>query len=391
MFQSAKIGLHPRSSLFGAYPGVCFVRKKLFILLLGLVSLTSVAALPPFVIKKPFKLKLINRGIAGEVLDFTNNHCRDNRIWSQALGKPVDAYVYLPPGYQPEKTYPVFYWLHGFTQDENCLLDHILVPIDSAITQGIIPPMVIVAPDGKLQNQPLFLSPGSFFANTKAGNYEDLLLEDIIPFIEKNYSIASGRENRIIGGVSMGGGSAARIALKYPQKFATCLGIFPPLNIRYETTRGNYLGKYVPGYWQFREDFSRGLEPMGKFFGGLVTIRLKQMLDPLYDRKDPDLAAKLAAENPTELVAKHDNSLYPLSFYIASAGKDEFNIDSQVDTFLDAAEGSGIAITVDYSPRGRHSVRTAAKMAPASIRWLGQVLGSQKIRTDSENNLDSSK
>lgn len=70
--------------------------------------------------------------------------------------------------------------------------------------------MVIVAPDGKLQNQPLFQSPGSFFANTKAGRYEDMLMDDLVPFIEKNYSIAPGRENRIIGGVSMGGGSAAR-------------------------------------------------------------------------------------------------------------------------------------------------------------------------------------
>ncbi|MEI6323846.1 MAG: alpha/beta hydrolase-fold protein, partial [Gemmataceae bacterium] len=216
-------------------------------------------------------------------------------------------------------------------------------------------------------------------------------LDYLVPFIEKNYSIAPGRENRIIGGVSMGGGSAARIALKYPHQFATCLGIFPPLNIRYENTRGTYLGKYVPGYWQFREDFSRGLEPMGKFFGGLVTIRLKQMLDPLYDRRDPDLAAKLGAENPTELVSKHDNAKYPLSFYIASAGKDEFNIDSQVDTFLDAAEGTGVSITVDYSPRGRHSVRTAARMAPASIRWLGQVLGSQKGQAELGNNLESSK
>lgn len=367
------------------------MRKNFFLLLVGLASLASVAALPPFLTKKPFKLKLINRGMAGEVLDYTNNTIRDNRLWSAALGKPIDAYVYLPPGYNPENSYPVFYWLHGFTQDENCLIDHIIRPIDCAITHGMLPPMVIVAPDGKLQNQPLFQSPGSFFANTKAGRYEDMLMDDLVPFIEKNYSIAPGRENRIIGGVSMGGGSAARIALKYPHQFATCLGIFPPLNIRYENTRGTYLGKYVPGYWQFREDFSRGLEPMGKFFGGLVTIRLKQMLDPLYDRRDPDLAAKLGAENPTELVSKHDNAKYPLSFYIASAGKDEFNIDSQVDTFLDAAEGTGVSITVDYSPRGRHSVRTAARMAPASIRWLGQVLGSQKGQAELGNNLESSK
>ena len=350
------------------------MRKSLGMFLLVGAALASIAALPPLAIKRPFKLKLINRGLAGEVLDYTNNHHRDNRIWSESLGHKTDLYVYLPPGYNPQISYPVFYWLHGFTQDENCLIDHIIRPMDKAIRDGILPPMIVVAPDGNLKGDAVLVSPGSFFANTKAGRYEDMFLNDISSFVEENFSVATGRENQAIGGVSMGGGSAARIALKHPERFGTCLTIFPPLNIRYENTRGDYLGKYIPGYWQYREDFSRGMEPIGRFFGGAITIRLWHMLDPLYDRTDPNLPSILASENPTELVPTYDSQKFPLSLYIASAGRDQFNLGSQADTFMDAAEGSGIDITRVHDPRGTHSLRTANKMAPDAIRWLGQKM-----------------
>jgi len=332
------------------------------------------AAPPALQLKRPLKLRLVNAHLAGQVLDYTNNHFRDNRIWSESLGRPLDMYVYLPPGYREDRVYPVFYWLHGFTQDENCLIDHIITPLDRAIRAGKMPPVVVVAPDGNIRGNAGFLNPGSFFANTKAGRFEDMLLIDVENFVHSHFSIAKGRENHAIGGVSMGGGSAFRIALKYPERFKDVVGIFPPLNIRYEGKSGRYLSDYWPGNWQFRDDFSRGLEPVGRFFGGLVTLRLRDMLDPLYDRRDPNLPTLLASENPAELVIFHNNAKYPLSMYIGSAGKDEFNIDSQINTFLESASGKGMDIKVDYIPHGRHNLRTAYRLAPSAIGWLGSHL-----------------
>lgn len=349
--------------------------RKFGLLLVILVLAGSISAAPPaFQIKRPLKLRLINRQLAGQVLDFTDNHLRDNRIWSPSLGRPLDLYVYLPPGYREDRAYRVLYWLHGFTQDENCLIDHIITPIDKAIRAGNMPPVIVVAPDGNLNGKSGFLSPGSFFANTKAGRFEDMLLIDVANFVESRFSILEGRENHAIGGVSMGGGSAFRIALKYPERFKDVVGIFPPLNIRYEGPHGRFLTDYIPGNWQFRDDFTRGFEPIGRFLGGAITIRLKHMLDPLYDRGDPNLPAILASENPAELVTVHNNEKYPLSLYIGSAGKDEFNIDSQINSFLEAADGKGIDIRVDYIPRGRHNLRTAYRLAPQAINWLGNHL-----------------
>jgi len=354
------------------------VRKFVLGLLALVMVLGPVAEVGAWPIKRPLKLRMVNFRLAGQVLDYTDNHFRDNRIWSAALGRPVDLYVYLPPGYREDRAYPVLYWLHGFTQDENCLIDHIITPIDRAIRSGSIPPMIVVAPDGNTTGNAGLFHPGSFFANTDAGRFEDMVLEDVDRFVESRFSIAPGRENHAIGGVSMGGGSAFRIALKYPERFRDVLGIFPPLNIRYEDRTGRYFSEYIPGNWQLREDFTRGLEPIGKFLGGLVTFRLKHMLDPLYDRRDPSLPARLASENPTELVAQHDNETYPLSMYIGNAGRDEFNIDSQINSFLEAASGKDLDIRVDYIPNGRHNVRTAYRLAPNAIAWLGARIG----RTD---------
>lgn len=60
----------------------------------------------------------VNRGLHGTVQDFTKNHGKDRRIFSPAMGEKRDMYVYLPPGYDPSKSYPLAIFLHGAAQDE---------------------------------------------------------------------------------------------------------------------------------------------------------------------------------------------------------------------------------------------------------------------------------
>src|SRR3954452_7408385 len=45
-------------------------------------------------------------------------------------------------------------------------------------------------------------------------------IQDIIPLIEKNYRVLTGRENRAITGLSMGGGQAFTIGLRNLDTFA---------------------------------------------------------------------------------------------------------------------------------------------------------------------------
>jgi enterochelin esterase-like enzyme len=50
--------------------------------------------------------------------------------------------------------------------------------------------------------------------------FENDLLKDLIPFVETNYSVKSGRDNRALAGLSMGGGQTLNIGLKNLDTFA---------------------------------------------------------------------------------------------------------------------------------------------------------------------------
>jgi len=63
----------------------------------------------------------------------------------------------------------------------------------------------------------------SFYINSKDGKvrYEDFLLQEFFPFIEKRYRVSPGRANRAISGVSMGGYGALHLAFRHPQLFVS--------------------------------------------------------------------------------------------------------------------------------------------------------------------------
>ena len=88
----------------------------------ALMLLTVVLAGNPgcthHLLPRPLLLNSANHKLAGQVVDHTNNHGRDRRIFSPALDEKRDLYVYLPPGYRPVQAYPLAIFLHGFRGDE---------------------------------------------------------------------------------------------------------------------------------------------------------------------------------------------------------------------------------------------------------------------------------
>src|SRR5262249_31791121 len=152
-------------------------------------------------------------------------------------------------------------------------------------------------------------------------------------------------------GVSMGGGAAYALAMKHRDQFKVCAALFPPLNTRWEDCHGRYVSDFDPDCWGWRTDFSRRNEPIARF--GPVTIRLKRMVGPLYGF-GPEVAQRVAHENPSELLERLDVRPCELAMFIGYAGKDEFNIDAQVESFLVLARARGICPAVEYVPDGRH-------------------------------------
>jgi S-formylglutathione hydrolase FrmB len=139
----------------------------------------------------------------------------DNRIQSTTLGKEVRYTVYLPADYdRSQRSYPVVYLLHGFTDDNTGWLQFGEVNryADKAIYDGTIPPMIIIMPNGD----------SSWYINSVDGKvkYEDFFTKEFIPSVEKIFRIRGQKKYRGIAGLSMGGYGTLVYALKHPDLFA---------------------------------------------------------------------------------------------------------------------------------------------------------------------------
>jgi S-formylglutathione hydrolase FrmB len=153
---------------------------------------------------------------------------------SKSLGGPAHYSIFLPPSYAktqaPARTYPVIYFLHGLNNDETSwTVDRygsIQDTIEKMILSGKVPEFIMVHPRGD----------HSFYCNYIDGTrrYEDFVTQDLIQYVESNYRAKKRRENRAIAGTSMGGYGALKIAMKYPDRYASVAGqspiIFPGSN-----------------------------------------------------------------------------------------------------------------------------------------------------------------
>jgi acetyl esterase/lipase len=314
----------------------------------------------------------INRKLQGQVVDHTDNAGTDRRIWSAALHEKRNLYIYQPPRFDPHEQYPFMIWLHGFAQDERSFVQYVVEDIDAAIVAGKLPPLIVAAPDGSLTRSPFRTSAGSFFLNTRAGAFEDFVVVDVWSFVVEHYPIRPEREAHVLAGVSMGGGGAYNLAIKHRDRFKVVLGIFPPVNVRWLDCHCRHMRPFDPDCWGWRTDYSNPYEVVGRFYG-IITIRMKDVLDGLYTG-GPETAAELSRENPIEMIDRLCLHEGELCMYIAYGGRDQFNIAAQVESFLYHAKQRGLSVTVAYDPRGKHDFATAQKFYASVIDWLNVVL-----------------
>src|SRR5262245_13354689 len=140
---------------------------------------------------------------------------------SKTVGVKRKAQVYTPPGYSKDKKYPVLYLLHGIGGDENEWTrgGSTNVILDNLYADKKLVPMIVVLPNGRASKDVTARSPfnqqGPAFAA-----FEKDLLDDLIPFIEKTYSVKADREARALAGLSMGGGQALNFGLSHLETFA---------------------------------------------------------------------------------------------------------------------------------------------------------------------------
>jgi enterochelin esterase-like enzyme len=139
------------------------------------------------------------------------------RFPSPLLNRDVNYAIYLPSDYDSStRRYPVVYLLHGFTDDESAWIQfgEANIAADRAIAAREIPPMIIVMPDGGV----------TWYVNDYRGQvrYEDMFVQEFIPFIDRTYRTRAKKEFRGISGLSMGGYGSLMYAMRHPDLFIAC-------------------------------------------------------------------------------------------------------------------------------------------------------------------------
>ena len=153
---------------------------------------------------------------------------------SNVINYPTSKYndrqcrVYTPPGYSETRSeeYPVLYLHHGIGGNQDAwtsmngqaegnadkVMDYLYAQSDLNVV-----PMIVVMPMGNMTGT----------SGDAWQNFEDVLINDLAPYIEENYNGSSDPNMRAIAGLSMGAGQSLNFGYKNPDVF-TWIGAFSP-------------------------------------------------------------------------------------------------------------------------------------------------------------------
>lgn len=175
-------------------------------------------------------------------------------LWSPTLGLDWNCSVSLPAGYDDPasagRRWPLMILLHGAYGNHTNLQERIDVPgmVDSLTAAGRLPEFITVFPDGF----------NSYFLDGPTLKMETAIIRDLIPYLEDRFRACSAPKSRVIGGISMGGHGAVRLALRYPELFSVAVGISPALweeppegsAVRSWRLFGNDQAAFLPENWK---------------------------------------------------------------------------------------------------------------------------------------------
>lgn len=200
------------------------------------------------------------------------------RYFSNVLRQWRQFYLYTPPGYdtQTNEKFPVLYILHGGGEDERGWASQGKTDLilDNLIAEKKAKPMLVVMPDGNM--------PMAAFNENGLKMFERELKESIIPFVEKNYRVLAGAQNRALAGLSMGGIQTLYTGVQNTDMFA-------------------YLGVFSSGWIQSRQtEIADGQYAFMKTNAAKINGNLRQFWISMGGKED------IAYENCKVMMAKFD-------------------------------------------------------------------------------------
>ena len=157
---------------------------------------------------------------------------------SRILNNDRNIIVYLPPGYDANKTqrYPVFYMHDGqnlfdgatsFIPGQEWRVDE---TAEALIKAGTIEPLIVVGiynTGAERVNEYTPAQDPKYKTGGKANLYGRFLVEELKPFIDKTYRTNSDARHTGVGGSSLGGLISLYLGLKYPRVFTRIAVVSP--------------------------------------------------------------------------------------------------------------------------------------------------------------------
>jgi len=160
------------------------------------------------------------------------------------------VYIYTPPGYEANTStrYPVLYLQHGGGEDQRVWIEmgRTNLILDNLIAEGKVKPFIIVMETsaalkpGETPPQPRQAPPALGTQGTPAGQpaagvpprmsfsfetYKEVMINDMIPFIDSNFKTLTEGGSRAMAGLSMGSMVTRQVTLSNLDKFAY-IGLF---------------------------------------------------------------------------------------------------------------------------------------------------------------------
>ncbi len=139
-------------------------------------------------------------------------------IDSKYLDAPRDIAVYVPPGFDSARKYPVVYLADGDLRLDTPFL------IEPLILNGTLPPMVLVELwNGKSKSDP-DLRAQEYLEDWPNGGgiflkHESFLLKEVMPYVEQNFGASTDPRDRIVTGFSSGSAWAIAMGKRHPRMF----------------------------------------------------------------------------------------------------------------------------------------------------------------------------
>lgn len=281
------------------------------------------------------------------------------------LGDPVTRRVaiYLPSGYDEGRDrYPVVFILVGYTGRGTFLLnesawdENIQARLDRLIKTKAAVPMIAVMPD-------CFTKYGGsqYINSTGTGRYQDHIVDELVPWADRQFRTLPDREHRAVVGKSSGGFGSLMLGIYHPKTFGL-IGCHSG-DMYFELSYGPGLIDYLQSIHKFGNlkaflSGFRDIYPKGKDFHAVLEAAAMAScyspnaespvgFDLPFDENTgewrKDVWARWKEWDPLELIDLHLDALRSLRLlYIDCGTRDEFNLQFGARTFSARLQRHGI-------------------------------------------------